>query len=90
MQKLKHLEPYKDSKKFTINENKNLNSLKLTRMRKILYNRNEPSAHEIRKKQDFNLVVKKYNRNKDYWKNPWFYGSIGIASILSSLFLLNM
>ena len=68
MQKLKHLEPCKGSKKFTINDNKNLNSLKLMRMRKILFNRNEPSAHEIRNKQDFNLVIKKYNRNKDYWK----------------------
>ena len=60
------------------------------RMRKILHNRNEPSSHEIRNRQDFDLVVKKYKRYKDYWKNPWFYGSIGVASILSSLFLLSI
>ena len=87
MQKLKHLELYKDSKKFTINENNNLNSLKLRRMRKILHNRNEPSAHEIRNRQDFDLVIKKYKPSINYWKNPWFYGSIGLASILSSLLL---
>ena len=90
MQKLKHLELYKDSKKFTINENNNLNSLKLRRMRKILHNRIEPSAYEIRNRQDFDLVLKKYQQSKSYWKNPWFYGSIGVASILSSLFLLSI
>ena len=59
-------------------------------MRKILFNRDEPNAHEIRKRQDFDLVIKKYQERKDYWKNPWFYGSIGLASIISSLFLMSL
>ena len=60
-------------------------------MRKILHNRIEPSAYEIRNRQDFDLVLKKYQQSKNYWKNPWFYGSsIGVASILSSLFLLSI
>ena len=59
-------------------------------MRKILLNRVEPDAHELRKRQDFDLVIKKYQERKDYWKNPWFYGSIGLASIISSLFFMNL
>ena len=59
-------------------------------MRKILFNRDEPDAHEIRKRQDFDLVIKKYQERKEYWKNPWFYGSIGLASIISSLFLMSL
>jgi hypothetical protein len=59
-------------------------------MRKILYNRDEPGAHEIKKRQDFDLVIKKYQENRDYWKNPWFYGSIGLASIASTLLLLSI
>lgn len=59
-------------------------------MRKILCNRDEPDAHEIRSRQDFDLVIKKYNENKDYWRNPWFYGAIGLASILSSFLLMGV
>ena len=59
-------------------------------MRKILHNSIEPSAYEIRNRQDFDLVLKKYQQSKNYWKNPWFYGSIGVALILSSLFLLSI
>ena len=33
-------------------------------MRKILFNRDEPSAHEIKGKQDFDLVIKKYKENE--------------------------
>ena len=59
-------------------------------MRKILFNRDEPDTHEIRKRQDFDLVIKKYQKRQDFWKNPCFYGSIGLASIISSLFLMSL
>jgi hypothetical protein len=59
-------------------------------MRKILFNRDEPSAHEIKGKQDFDLVIKKYKENRHYWQSPWFYGSVGLASILWCLLFISM
>ena len=88
MQKLKHLEPYKGLKKFTINDNKNLNSLKLMRMRKILFNKKELNSQEIKEMRDFDLVLKKVQAQRDFWKSPWFFGTIGLASILSFLFFI--
>jgi hypothetical protein len=57
-------------------------------MRKILFNREEPHSNEIRKNQDFDLVLKKYREAKLYWQSPWFYGAIGIASITCFLCVL--
>ena len=59
-------------------------------MRKILFNREEPDSYEIKDKQDFDLVLKKYREYKNYWQNPWFYGAIGFASILSCLMYANL
>ena len=56
-------------------------------MRKILLNRKVPSSSEIKRRQDFELVLKKYKEYKDYWRNPWFYGIVGLASFLSISFL---
>ncbi len=56
-------------------------------MRKILLNRKEPSSSEIKRRQDFDLILKKYNKYKDYWRSPWFYGTVGLASLLSLLIL---
>lgn len=59
-------------------------------MRKILFNRDEPSAHEIKGKQNFDRVIEKYKENKQYWKSPWFYGSVGLASILGCLLFISL
>ena len=56
-------------------------------MRKILLNRKVPSSSEIKRRQDFELVLKKYKEYKDYWRSPWFYGTVGLASFLSILIL---
>ena len=34
------------------------------------------------------LVLKKVKAQNDYWKSPWFYGTIGLASILSFLMFI--
>jgi hypothetical protein len=52
-------------------------------MRKILLNRKVPSSSEIKRRQDFELILKKYKEYKDYWRSPWFYGIVGLASFLS-------
>jgi len=57
-------------------------------MRKILLNRKEPSSSEIKRRQDFDLILKKYNKYKDYWRSPWFYGTVGLSSLIS-LFLIS-
>lgn len=54
-------------------------------MRKILFNKKELSSDQIKSMRDFDLVLKKVQAQRDYWKNPWFYGTIGLASILSFL-----
>jgi len=57
-------------------------------MRKILLNRKEPSSSEIKRRQDFDLILSKYKEYKDYWRSPWFYGTVGLSSLIS-LFLIS-
>ncbi|MDA9987140.1 MAG: hypothetical protein P8P80_09865 [Crocinitomicaceae bacterium] len=57
-------------------------------MRKILFNQKELSSNEIRRMRDFDLVLKKVQAQRDFWKNPWFFGTIGFASILSFLLFI--
>lgn len=57
-------------------------------MRKILFNQKELSSNEIRRMHDFDLVLKKVQAQRDFWKNPWFFGTIGFASILSFLLFI--
>ncbi|MBL6667986.1 MAG: hypothetical protein ISP69_04850 [Crocinitomicaceae bacterium] len=57
-------------------------------MRKILFNKKELSSDQIKSMRDFDLVLKKVQAQRDYWKNPWFYGTIGLASILSFLMFI--
>lgn len=57
-------------------------------MRKILFNKKELSSEQIKDMRDFDLVLKKVQSHRDYWKNPWFYGTIGLASILSFLMFI--
>jgi hypothetical protein len=54
-------------------------------MRKILFNHEDPSSKEIQSRRDFDLVLKKVSAQREYWRNPWFYGAIGFASVLSFL-----
>ncbi len=57
-------------------------------MRKILFNKKELSSEQIKSMRDFDLVLKKVQAQRDYWKSPWFYGTIGLASILSFLMFI--
>lgn len=57
-------------------------------MRKILFNQKELSSNEIRRMRDFDLVLKRVQAQRDFWKNPWFFGTIGFASILSFLLFI--
>ena len=57
---------------------KKLNNLKIKVDGKQL------SSKEIEKKQDFHKIMKMINKQKN-WKNPWFFGAVGI-SILALLF----
>lgn len=57
-------------------------------MRKILFNKKELSSDQIKSMRDFDLVIKKVQAQRDYWRNPWFYGTMGLASILSILMLI--
>ena len=57
-------------------------------MRKILFNKKELSSEQIKSMRDFDLVLKKVQAQRDYWRNPWFYGTIGLASILSFLMFI--
>jgi hypothetical protein len=50
--------------------------------RKINLDRPTPSKEYIESKQDFNEVLKGYKfMSKSFWKNPWFYGPVGVASL---------
>ena len=57
-------------------------------MRKILFNKKELSSKEIKEMRDFDLVLKKVQAQRDFWKSRWFFGTIGLASILSFLFFI--
>lgn len=57
-------------------------------MRKILFNKKELSSDQIKNMRDFDLVIKKVQAQRDYWRNPWFFGAMGLASILSILMLI--
>ena len=57
-------------------------------MRKILFNKKELSSDQIKSMRDFDLVIKKVQAQRDCWRNPWFYGTMGLASILSILMLI--
>ncbi len=57
-------------------------------MRKILFNKKELSSDQINNMRDFDVVLKKVQAQRQYWRNPWFYGTIGLASILSFLMFI--
>jgi hypothetical protein len=50
---------------------------------KIIVDGFEPSKNEINSKQNFSKVLKKYQNSRPIiFKNPWFYGIIGLSSLL--------
>ena len=57
-------------------------------MRKILFNKKELSSDQINNMRDFDLVLKKVQAQREYWRSPWFYGTIGLAPILSFLIFI--
>ena len=57
-------------------------------MRKILFNQKELSSDQINNMRDFDLVLKKVQAQRQYRRSPWFYGTIGLASILSFLIFI--
>ena len=57
-------------------------------MRKILFNKKELSSDQVKSMRDFDLVLKKVQAQRDYWRSPWLYGTIGLASILSFLMFI--
>ena len=57
-------------------------------MKKILFNKKELNSQEIKEMRDFDLVLKKVQAQRDFWKSPWFFGTIGLASILSFLLFI--
>jgi hypothetical protein len=57
-------------------------------MRKILFNTKELSSDQIKSMRDFDLVLKKVKAQNEFWMNPWFYGTIGLASVLSFLMFI--
>ena len=49
----------------------------------IVFDRKSPSSKEIKDRQDFSEILKKYNNKKSSLnKKPLFYGVVGIASLL--------
>ena len=49
----------------------------------IVIDRKSPSSKEIKDRQNFSEILKKYNNKKsNLLKKPLFYGVVGIASLL--------
>ncbi len=49
----------------------------------IIIDRKSPSSKEIKDRQNFSEILKKYkNQKADLLKKPLFYGIVGIASLL--------
>lgn len=50
---------------------------------KIIVDGLEPSKNEINSKQNFSKVLKKYQNSRPvFFKNIWYYGIIGLSSLL--------
>jgi hypothetical protein len=51
---------------------------------KIIVDGDSPSKNQIFAKQDFTKVLKKYNQlyKPAVFKNPWFFGIVGLSSLL--------
>lgn len=55
---------------------------------KIVIDGFEPTKEEILATRDFNKVLRKFNRKKPtVFVNPWFYGVVGLSSLLIAFIL---
>jgi hypothetical protein len=58
--------------------------------KKVNLDRQNLSSSYIEKKQDFNHVLKSAKMTKmPTWKSPWFYGAVGLSSIVITAFVLS-
>lgn len=55
-------------------------------MIKIYIDRKEISSAEINSHQDFNKILAALPQKKN-WINPWFYGAIGLSSVIGFISL---
>ncbi len=59
---------------------------------KIILDRKPMNSNHVASKQDFNQVLNEFKKLKPpIWKNPWFYGPVGLASLtlLMSISIVN-
>ena len=56
-------------------------------MIKILVDRPEPDTLSIKKRQDFDKVLKSYDKQRRVFHNPWFFGVVGFSSFVMFLFI---
>ena len=55
---------------------------------KIIVDGVEPSKNEIHAKQNFSKVLQEYKKRKPtVFLNPWFYGIVGLSSLLFFIFV---
>jgi len=55
---------------------------------KIIVDGIEPSKNEICAKQNFSKVLEEYHKKKPtIILNPWFYGVVGLSSLLFFIFV---
>lgn len=54
-------------------------------MIKILVDRAKPTSEEIKKHQDFELILNKASANQTKKIIPWYFGVIGLASFLLAI-----
>lgn len=55
---------------------------------KIIVDGVEPSKNDIRNKQNFSKVLHEYKKRKPtVFLNPWFYGIVGLSSLLFFIFV---
>jgi len=54
---------------------------------KIIVDNMEPSKSDILSNQNFEKVLKKYNQlyKPAVFMNPWFYGIVGLSSLLIAI-----
>jgi len=55
-------------------------------MIKIYIDKKEVTSAEINSRQDFNKILASLPEKKN-WKNPWFYGAVGLSSVIGTISL---
>jgi len=55
-------------------------------MIKIYIDRKEVTSDEINSRQDFKQILASLPEKKN-WKNPWFYGAVGLSSVIGTISL---